>query len=147
MTPLNAAIAMTVISGVILGLFSTSTDALFILFSAATLLPVVIYTITVALYIVTRRRLPASHGFALGRWEVPIIVVAVVWLVFALLLFRDASFKQPWLYVVVMVAIGAVYLIYLLATRGVHGLKMPDLRSIDAELDEAATPHDPRDVA
>ena len=146
-TPLNAAIAMTVISGVILGLFSTSTDALFILFSAATLLPVVIYTITVALYIVTRRRLPASHGFALGRWEVPIIVVAVVWLVFALLLFRDASFKEPWLYVVVMVAIGAVYLIYLLATRGVHGLKMPDLRSIDAELDDAATRHDPRDVA
>lgn len=137
-TPLNATIAMTAISLVILGLFSTSTDALFILFSAATLLPAIIYTITVTLYIATRRRLPASHGFSLGRWETPVIVVAVIWLLFALSLFRDVSFKQPWLYVAVMVAIGAVYLAYLLATRGPRGLKMPELRSIDAELDHAA---------
>jgi amino acid transporter len=37
----------------------------------------------------------------------------------------------------VMVAIGAVYMVYLLATRGLHGLKIPELRSIDAELDHA----------
>jgi hypothetical protein len=36
-----------------------------------------------------------------------------------------------------MVAIGAVYLAYLLATRGRQGLKMPDMGSIDAELDPA----------
>lgn len=137
-TPLNATIAMTTISAVILALFSSSTDALFILFSAATLLPAIIYTITVVLYIATRRRLPASSGFNLGRWELPIIVVAVVWLVLALSLFRDASFTQPWLYVVVMIGIGALYLAYLLATRGTHGLKMPELRSIDAELDKTA---------
>ncbi len=130
---------MTTISAVILGVFSTSTDALFILFSAATLLPAVIYAITVALYIAKRRQLPQSAGFSLGRWEAPIIVVAVAWLVFALSLFRDASFRQPWLYVfLVMVAIGAVYLGYLLITRGRDGLKMPELRSIDAELDQAA---------
>lgn len=140
-TPLNATIAVTTISAVILGLFSTSTDALFILFSAATLLPAIIYAITVALYIATRRRLPASGGFSLGRWEIPIIVVAVVWLVFALSLFRDASFAQPWLYVAVMVGIGAVYLGYLLATRGTKGLKMPELRSIDAELDLLGAHH------
>ncbi|GAY16739.1 amino acid permease [Mycobacterium sp. shizuoka-1] len=146
-TPLNATIAMTSISAVILALFSTSTDALFILFSAATLLPAIIYAITVALYIATRRRLPASSGFSLGRWEIPVMVVAVGWLVFALSLFRDASFAQPWLYVAVMVGIGALYLAYLLATRGASGLKMPDLRSIDAELDEAATgDHDVREV-
>lgn len=46
-TPLNATIAMTAISAIILGLFSTSTDALFKLFSAATLLPAIIYAITV----------------------------------------------------------------------------------------------------
>ena len=39
-----------------------------------------------------------------------------------------------------MVVIGAVYLGYLLVTRGRHGLRMPDMHSIDAELDhEAAT--------
>ena len=53
-TPLNATIVMTVISAVILGLFSTSTDALFKLFSAATLLPAIIYAITVGLYIAKR---------------------------------------------------------------------------------------------
>ncbi len=145
-TPLNATIAMTTISALILGLFSTSTDALFILFSAATLLPTIIYTITVVLYIATRKRLPASAGFSLGRWEFPIIVVAVVWLVVALSLFRDSSFKQPWLYVIVMVAIGTVYLGYLLLTRGARGLKMPELRSIDAELDQAAGQPDSRTV-
>jgi hypothetical protein len=36
-----------------------------------------------------------------------------------------------------MVAIGAVYLGYLLATRGRDGLRMPDMGSIDAELDHA----------
>lgn len=137
-TPLNATIAMTAISAIILGLFSTSTDALFKLFSAATLLPAIIYAITVTLYIATRKKLPPSAGFNLGRWEIPIIVVAVVWLVLALSLFRDASFRDPWLYVAGMVAIGACYLGYLLVTRGKDGLKMPDMHSIDAELDSQA---------
>jgi amino acid transporter len=136
-TPLNATIAMTLIAAVILGLFSTSTDALFKLFGAATLLPAIIYTITVGLYIAKRRSLPASAGFNLGRWEIPIMVVAVVWLLFELSLFRDASFRDPWIYLGVMVAIGAVYLGYLLVTRGLHGLRMPEMRSIDAELDHA----------
>ena len=57
---------------------------------------------------------------------------------FVLSLFRDASFKDPWLYVLAMVAIGAVYLGYLLVTRGKEGLKMPELASIDAELDHVA---------
>lgn len=138
-TPLNATIALTLISAVILGIFSTSTDALFKLFGAATLLPAIIYAITVTLYIATRRKLPPSAGFHLGRWEVPIMVVAVIWLVFALSLFRDASFRDPWLYLLVMVAIGAVYLGYLLVTRGKDGLKMPDMHSIDAELDKQVT--------
>jgi len=139
-TPLNATVLMVVVSAAILGLFSTSTDALFKLFSAATLLPAIIYAITVGLYIAKRRDLPASAGFSLGRWEFPIMAVAVVWLVFELSLFRDASFRDPWIYVAVMVAIGAAYLGYLLATRGRAGLRMPDMHSIDAELDTIAAP-------
>ncbi|SCX00684.1 amino acid permease [Mycolicibacterium fluoranthenivorans] len=139
-TPLNATVFMTVVAAAILGLFSTSTDALFKLFSAATLLPAIIYTITVALYIAKRRELPTSAGFSLGRFELPIIIVAVVWLLFELSLFRDASFRDPWLYVLVMVALGAVYLAFLLITRGTRGLRMPEMRSIDAELDGVATP-------
>ena len=59
---------------------------------------------------------------------------------FELALFRDASFENAWLYVIVMVVIGAGYLGHLLARRGRGGLAMPDQHSIDAVLDlEAGT--------
>jgi|GEM_PF-3380514 len=58
-------------------------------------------------------------------------------------LFRDASFEDAWLYVIVMVVIGAGYLGYLLARRGSHGLAMPDQHSIDAVLDQEAGTQQP----
>src|SRR6202162_4645509 len=68
------------------------------LFSAATLLPAIIYLATVVLYIYARRKLPETHGFKLGVWEWPIIVLSLVWLLFELSIFRDATtFATPWL--------------------------------------------------
>ena len=136
-----------VLAELILAVFSHSQTALFTLFGAATLLPAVMYASTVVLYLIKRKSLPESDKFNLGAWEMPILVVAVVWLVFELALFRDSSFKQAWAYVIVMVVIGAIYLGYLLATRGRHGLAMPDMHSIDAELEarraaEKGTAHD-----
>ena len=56
--------------------------------------------------------------------------------VFELAIFRDASFAKPWLYVAAMLAIGAVYLVFLLISRGgPKALKMLGLVSIDAILD------------
>lgn len=138
-TPLNATVAYVVLAQAILAIFSlVSTDALFTLFGAATLLPAIVYSATVVLYIAKRKQLPASDAFDLGRWEKPIMVVAVVWLVFALSLFRDSSFKEAWLYSLVMIAVGGCYLVYLLATRGVRGLDMPTMDSIDGTLDQQA---------
>jgi len=122
----------------ILAVFFRTQDALFTLFGAATLLPAVIYLAAVLLFVVKRRTLPPTTKFNLGRFETPITVVALVWLIFELAIFRDASFKKAWLYVVVLVVIGAAYLAGLYARRGRHGLAMPELRSIDAELDAAA---------
>lgn len=140
-TPRNAAILVLVVSQVILAIFANREDALFKLFSAATLLPAIIYFSTVALFVFARRRLPPTSGFRLGGWEVPVVVLATVWLVFELSIFRDASFRDPWIYVLVMAAIGGVYLSYLLVTRGAKGLAMPTMESIDAELEgEAASP-------
>jgi hypothetical protein len=96
------------------------------------------YAITTLLYVVKRNKLPHSDKFNLGAWETPLMVIAVVWLVFELSLFRDSSFADAWKYVLVMLAIGAVYFVYLLATRGTKGLTMPDMHSIDAELDHEA---------
>ncbi len=134
-TPVNAALFMLIVSEVILLAFGFSTGALFSLFSAATLLPALIYAGTVLLYIVKRKDLPPSSGFTLGKWEAPVLVIASVWLVFELLIFRDASFAAVWAYVAVLFAIGALYLIYLLVRRGKSGLAMPELHDIDRELD------------
>jgi amino acid transporter len=137
-TPMKAAVLYFVLAQAILAIFSQSETALFTLFGAATLLPAVMYASTVVLYVIKRKSLPVNGKFDLGAWEVPVLVVSVVWLVFELALFRDSSFKEAWAYVIVMVVIGALYLGYLVATRGRHGLSMPDMHSIDAELDREA---------
>ncbi|WP_329025341.1 APC family permease [Streptomyces sp. NBC_00690] len=134
-TPLNATLFIFVVGELVLASFAMSTDALFSLFSAATLLPAIIYAGTVLMYIVKRKSLPPTQGFSLGRWEIPVIVTASVWLVYELLIFRDESFRDPWLYVLVLFAIGAVYFAYLLARRGVAGLTMPDMADVDRTLD------------
>lgn len=138
-TPMRATILYFVLAEAILAIFSGSSHALFTLFGAATLLPAIMYAGTVAMYLFKRKTLPVNGKFDLGAWEIPTLVVAVVWLVFELAIFRDASFKDAWLYIVVMVVIGAVYLAVLLAGKGAKGLAMPDMHSIDAELDEASS--------
>jgi hypothetical protein len=53
-------------------------------------------------------------------------------------LFRDTGFKEICAHVVVMVAIGAAYLGCLLVSGGRHGLSMPDMHSIHAEIGSKA---------
>jgi amino acid transporter len=122
-TPLVATLTVGILIEIVLAAFANSTNALFKLFSAATLMPAIIYLVTVLLYTVSRRRLPGEHGFQLRRWEIPVIVISLVWLVFELTIFRDNSFAGPWLYILIMVAIGLAYYIYMLATR--RSLTMP----------------------
>lgn len=87
------------------------------LFSAATLLPAIIYMATVVLYIYARRKLPETRGFSLGAWEWPIIILSVIWLLFELSIFRDAQFAAPWVYSLVMFGIGLIYFVWMLITR------------------------------
>ncbi len=138
-TPMNATLFVMLTAQLILAVFSQNQDALFTLFGAATLLPAIIYAATVLMYIVKRRMLPASQGFTLGKWETPVIILASIWLIFELMLFRDAQFKDAWIYVGVMCAIGGVYLLYLLSTRGVKGMTMPELIAIDTIFDKDET--------
>lgn len=138
-TPLNAMMFMLVIGQVILAIFGFySEDALFALFSAATLLPALIYAGTVLLYIVKRKSLPPTKGFDLGKWEIPVLVVSAIWLAYELAIFRGESFRDPWLYILVLLALGGVYFSYLLIRHGKAGLTMPDLHDIDKELDADA---------
>jgi len=122
-TPLVATLTVGILIEIVLAAFANSTDALFKLFSAATLMPAIIYFVTVLLFTVARRRLPGTHGFQLRRWEIPVIVVSLAWLIFELTIFRDKSFAGPWLYILIMLAIGIAYYVYMLATR--RSLAMP----------------------
>jgi amino acid transporter len=134
-TPARATIVYFVLAEAIVGIFSGSSHLLFTLFGAGTLLPAVMYAGTVVMYLFKRKTLPSSGKFDLGLAEIPILVVAIVWLVFELSIFRDASFRDAWLYILAMLAIGAIYLGILLAKRGVHGLSMPTMHNINAELE------------
>lgn len=133
-TPLLATVVVGVLIEVVLAAFAHQTSALFQLFSAATLMPALIYFFTVVLYLIKRSQLPSGQGFQLGGWEWPIIAVAVVWLVFELSIFRDASFATPWLYVVVMTAIGLIYFGWMLVTH--HSLKMPTAETLERAVAE-----------
>lgn len=95
----------------------------------------IIYAVTIWIYATKRKSLPPSKGFSLGIWEVPVLVLASVWIIFELAIFRDASFALPWLYVLAMFALGALYLAFVLLFKGASPLKMPDLSSVDAILD------------
>lgn len=140
-TPMLAALLIGVMCEIVLAIFASRQDALFKLFSAATLLPAIIYFATVILYIVRRRRLPQERGrFHLGRLEKPVLIVAVVWLLFELSIFRDASFKDSWIYAGVMFVVGAAYLGWLLFSRGDRGLEPPGTVSPDKELEVGRQP-------
>jgi len=116
-TPMAATILLTVVIQIVLAIFAFQTNALTNLFGAATLLPTIIYLATVILYVATRHKLPRTQGFSLGVFEWPIIILALIWLLFELAIFRDAGFVTPWLYVGVMFALGIIYFIYMLVTQ------------------------------
>ena len=139
-TPFAAAVLVLVLGQAILAVFANATDALFVLFAAGSLIPALIYAGTVGMYLFKRRSLPSAPEGALKipRWlEVLAAVIATAWLIFELSIFRDASFAAPWTYVAIMLGVGAVYLVFLLVTRGgPKGMTMPDLTSIDATFEE-----------
>lgn len=104
--------------------------------------PAIIYTATVVLYLVERHKLLKGHGFHLGVWERVVIAAAVVWLGFELPTFRDGSFSSPWLYAVIMTAIGVAYYVWMSLTG--RSLAMPGtLIAPGDELKEAAAQVEP----
>jgi len=124
-TPLASTLACGILIEVVLAGFALlgilvpgQSSTLSYLFSAATLLPAIIYLATVVLYIYARRKLPETHGFSLGVFEWPIIILSIIWLLFELAIFRDATlFAAPWIYSLVMFVIGLIYFVWLLIMR------------------------------
>ena len=121
----------TILAAVITLVLRTHTAALVTLFTASTIMPALLYAATVLLYLFTGRRRRAAAGhFSLGRWEIPVIAGALIWLTYELIVligpgvFRDAQY-----YVLGSLALGALFYLgqWLLepaamrAEQGAHG--------------------------
>jgi amino acid transporter len=69
----------------------------------------IIYLGTLIVYLARRSRLPAAHGFDLGRWGLPVAIVALAWTIFAVLLLSlPADFRSGVEWTGILLASGVV---------------------------------------
>ncbi|MCU1482728.1 MAG: Amino acid transporter [Subtercola sp.] len=113
-TPVPATLLILVI-GIVLMVVLPG-NALLQLIEGATVLPALLYGSIVVLYLVVRKRLERkTGGFSLGRFEVPVSIVALVWVGFAIFtLVTPPSAVVPNLVVLGLVLLGALYFAKLL---------------------------------
>ncbi|HYY77889.1 MAG TPA: amino acid permease [Actinomycetes bacterium] len=108
--PTWATLAVCAVSGAIVLVLRENTSALFSLFTASTLMPAILYAGTVLLYVFGARGIrPDSRYFSLGRWEWPVILGALAWLVYELtILIGPAQFRAAQKYALGAIALGVV---------------------------------------
>jgi amino acid transporter len=109
--PTWATILAAVLGALITLVLRTHTAALVTLFTASTIMPALIYASTVLLYIfVARRRAGAGQHFALGRFEVPVVAGALIWLAYELIiLIGPGEFRDAQYYVLGSLGVGLVF--------------------------------------
>lgn len=112
-TPIPATILVLVI-GVVL-MIALPGAALLELILASTIIPFLLYGMTIVLYLAVRRRLDHKPGaFDLGRFELPIAIAALVWILFSLFVLIASGTLTPVLVVAGLITVGAMYFCYLL---------------------------------
>jgi amino acid transporter len=113
-TPVPATILILAV-GIVL-MVALPGQALLQLIIGGTILPALIYGATVVLYLSVRKRLERKEGgFSLGRFEVPIAIAALIWVVAALFVLvtpKDAF--VPTLVVVGLILVGGIYFAYMM---------------------------------
>lgn len=116
-TPVYATILILVVG--IVAMIALPGQALLQLILSSTILPALIYGAVVVLYLAVRRRLGRRKGaFNLGRWETPVAVAALLWVVLALVVL--ATPREAWvpdLVVVGLIVIGAGYFAAMMITN------------------------------
>ena len=130
------ATALAAVLGALITLvLRTHTSALVTLFTASTIMPALLYASTVLLYVFAGRRHQGQEGhFSLGRWEIPVIAGALIWLAYELIiLIGPAEFRDAQYYVLGALGLGllfyaAQWLLEPKAMRtepGAHGAELP----------------------
>ena len=120
--------------GAITLVLSSHTSALVTLFTASTIMPALLYASTVLLYVLVGRRRRGEEGhFSLGRWEIPVIAGALIWLAYELIvLIGPSEFRDAQYYVLGALGLGLVFYIVQWVTEpaamrtepGVHGAEL-----------------------
>ncbi|WP_418004230.1 APC family permease [Mycobacterium sp. PDNC021] len=113
-TPVPATLLILIVGVVLMA--TLRGDALIQLIIASTILPALIYGAIVVLYLAVRKRLEHKEGgFRLGRFELPVAGVALIWVVFALfVLVTPDSARVPSFIVLGLIAIGVGYFVKML---------------------------------
>jgi amino acid transporter len=133
--PAWATVLAAVLGAAITLVLRTHTSALVTLFTASTIMPALLYASTVLLYVFAgrRRRGEAGH-FSLGRWEIPVIAGALVWLAYELIiLIAPAEFRDAQYYVLGALGLGLLFYgiqwltepAAMRTERGAHGAELP----------------------
>ena len=129
--PTWATMLVAMIAAVIVLVLRSNANALVNLFTSATLMPAILYAATVLLYVFTAHRVRTeSRFYQLGRWEWPVIVGALAWLAYELIiLIGPHQFRPAQGYALGAIGVGVVVfvLMWLLepaamrAEAGAHG--------------------------
>jgi amino acid transporter len=111
--PTWATVLAAVVGAAITLVLRTHFSALTTLFTASTIMPAILYTSTVLLYVfVGRRRRGEAGYFSLGRWEIPVIAGALVWLAYELIiLIGPSTFRDAQYYVLGALGVGLLFYI------------------------------------
>ena len=147
--PAWATVLAAAISAAIVLVLRTDTTALFTLFTASTLLPAILYTATVLLYVFSARQSAAdSRHFHLGRFEWPVVGGALLWLGYELIvLIGPSQFRAAQRYALGALALGVVVygLMWLLEPEAMRTEPGPvgeeALEAADEPPEAAAYPH------
>jgi amino acid transporter len=116
--PSWATVLAATLGAIIVLVLLASTNALFTLFTASTIMPALLYAGTVLLYIATRRGHGATEHGRYGRWEWPVIAGAVIWLAYELIvLIGPGAFRDAQYYVLGALGLGLVFYVVQLVTE------------------------------
>jgi amino acid transporter len=123
-TPIPATIL--IFAGGLVLMFALPGDALIQLITASTILPILLYTATVILYLAVRGKLDRKEGaFDLGRFELPVAIGALIWLAMAMfVLVTPSKALVPVLIVVGLMLVGGLFFL---------GILIFDRKSLDSE--------------
>jgi len=113
-TPVAATTLCLIFLLAILFIFGHSTESFNNLIAAGGLVAIVTYLLVMLLFAFFGRRIPVPEGrFDLGRWQWPVVGLAVIWLVFCLSIFRS-GFSSAWTYFGGIVGLGVIYVAWVL---------------------------------